>query len=289
MFLRYLCYIAVWYWIIQRVSILYINNVNFNVEVKGSGTPLIWGHGLTSSITSENLLQLYHWEQFPESHTLIRYDARGHGKTDPAFSPMDYHWNNLSQDMISIVDECVGGNFIAGGQSMGSATAIYTALQVPERVKGLVLMNPPTAWKEREEQASFYQKMSRMGMLFGGEMMAGMMTNKLDRLLPHWLVNVDEINAVGALDGLKAVNRMSLYNLFKGAALTDLPSKEQLESIEAPTLILAWKDDPSHPLSVAEELHSRLKNSKLVVACDYDGVKKWPKLIREFVGSISSS
>ncbi len=273
-----------------------LNGTNFNVEVNidvddgiGEGIPMVWGHGLMSSMASEDLLQLYDWELFPKSNMLIRYDARGHGKTDPSFIPMDYHWKNLSRDMISVVDQYHSGSFIAGGQSMGCATSIYTAIQAPDRVKGLVLMNPPTAWEERASQAGLYRKMSNLGMLFGGGMLAATMSNKLDRLFPSWLVNANEVNAAGALDGLKALKRMSLYNLFKGAALTDLPSKSQLQSIDVPTLILAWGDDPSHPLSVAEELHSLLQHTELIEANSYSDVKTWPTLIREFVSSVNES
>ena len=38
---------------------------------------------------------------------------------------------------------------ILGGSSMGSASALYAAIQEPSLVSGLILMRPPTAWEER--------------------------------------------------------------------------------------------------------------------------------------------
>lgn len=37
------------------------------------------------------------------------------------------------------------------GMSMGCATSIYAAIQAPERVIGLILVIPPTAWETRDE------------------------------------------------------------------------------------------------------------------------------------------
>ncbi len=264
-----------------------IDDVNFNIEVQGQGFPFIWGHGLMSSIASENLFELFEWQHFPEDRKLIRYDARGHGNTDTSFSPMDYHWRNLSQDMISIAHEFGGEAFLAGGQSMGSATALYSAMLAPERVKGLVLMNPPTAWEVREPMANFFDGLSTMGAFYGGQLFASILDQKLDSFFPRWLVDQDKGNDQVVLEGIKPFKRMTLFHLFKGAALTDLPSRDDISSVRAPTLILAWKDDPSHPVEVAEELHELIPNSELIIAEDYADIKIWPERIREFVNSLS--
>ncbi len=270
-------------------SSMQIGDVNFNIEVQGEGFPFIWGHGLMSSIASENLLEFYEWEHFPKNRMLIRYDARGHGNTDTSFSPVDYHWQNLSQDMITIANELGGEAFVAGGQSMGSATALYSALLAPERVKGLVLMNPPTAWETRQSVADFYSCMSTMGAFCGGQLLASMLDHKLDSFLPSWLIENDQIKAQAELEGIKPVKRMTLFHLFKGAAITDLPSREDISSVEVPTLILGWKDDPSHPIAIAQELHDLIPNSELVVADNFSSVNDWAELVREFVGSVKKS
>ena len=57
------------------------DNMRFNVQVSGEGGALVWGHGLTASIKSEDLLDMFEWDKFPKDKKLVRYDARGHGKT----------------------------------------------------------------------------------------------------------------------------------------------------------------------------------------------------------------
>lgn len=260
-----------------------INGLEFNVEVKGEGDTLVWAHGLTASILSEDLLDIFDWNKLTKETKLVRYDARGHGKTQASFSPSDYHWNNLASDMLSVANAVGADRFIAGGQSMGCATTIYSAMHAPERIKSMILMNPPTAWEARKEQGQFYLKLAKIGGFLGGWILAKVMSKNPERLLPGWLVEAKKENIKGVFEGLKPIKRKTLSNLFKGAALTDLPSKEELNSINIPTLILAWTGDPSHPIEIATELHQIMPNTELHIAKGFSDVQCWPKLIRDFV------
>lgn len=236
-----------------------------------------------ASMKSEDLVDLFQWDRFPETNRLIRYDARGHGETQPRFSPEDYHWKQLAKDMLAVAKSYGETRIIAGGQSMGCATALYSACIAPERIRGLILVNPPTAWETRAEQRKLYNHMAIMGWLFGGRILARITRNKLSRLIPQWLIDATEDKVEGALEGLKPLKRKTLYNLFKGAALTDFPSRGAIETIQAPSLILGWTGDPTHPVETAEELHRLLPDSDLVIAHGYSDVKKWPELMRDFV------
>ena len=78
--------------------------------------------------------------------------------------------------------------------------------------------------------------------------------------------------------------RTALWNIFKGAGLTDLPPRAELKAIaDIPCLILAWVGDPTHPVSSAEELHRLLPNSELFIAQGYEDFKTIPQRMREFV------
>ncbi|MFL0799773.1 MAG: alpha/beta hydrolase [Agarilytica sp.] len=264
-----------------------VNNLEFNIQDSGSGDALLWGHGLMASMASEDLLGMYGWDQFPAGQRLVRYDARGHGKTESSYFPEDYHWKNLSNDMLSIADELEIDRFIAGGQSMGCATSIYAGLLAPDRVKGMILMNPPTAWETRVAQGKLYRKFARMGGLLGGNILEKIIGRDMGRILPQWLLDEHTGNVHGALDGLKSLKRRTLLNLFKGAALTDLPSPVEIQAIDIPTLILGWVDDPSHPLETATELDRLLPQSALHIAKGYSDFERWPELIREFSAKIN--
>lgn len=261
------------------------NNLEFNVRISGEGAPFIWGHGLLANMASEEVTGLFDWDSFPKDKKLIRYDARGHGKTEPSYFPDDYHWKNLAKDMLAIADGLGIETFVAGGQSMGCATTLYTALIAPERTQRLVLVNPPTGWETRAAQGEFYKKMAKMGSLLGGKILARAMRRNLERLLPGWLLEAKGKKIEGVVEGLKTVKRRTLFNLFKGAALTDLPPREEIQSLNMPSLILGWTGDPSHPIETATELDGLLSQSTLLVAERYSDVEKWPGLIRDFVST----
>jgi pimeloyl-ACP methyl ester carboxylesterase len=70
-----------------------------------------------------------------------------------------------------------------------------------------------------------------------------------------------------------------LPSVFRGAALSDLPAPEAVARIEIPTTILAWVDDPGHPLSTAESLAALLPQATLTVARTPDDVETWPNIL----------
>lgn len=261
-----------------------INNLEFNVRVSGEGEAFVWGHGLSASIEAENVLDWFQWDNFPNTIKLVRYDARGHGKSQLSKNPEDYHWRNLGQDMLGVADAVGARKLIAGGSSMGCGSTIYAALGAPERIKALVLVIPPTAWETRAAQGAIWNRFALIGRLLGGKGMGKMMGKNIDRMLPTWLIDAEPEKIEGVAKGLKAQKRSALWNIFKGAGLTDLPPRDEFKTIAGiPCLVLAWVGDPTHPVSSAEEVHRLLPKSDLFIAQGYEDFKTIPRRIRDFV------
>lgn len=258
---------------------MYVNGIELNVVIQGDGTPFIWAHGLGSSIGGENASGWFDWDQMRHDIQLIRYDARGHGRSASSYSADDYRWPNLSKDMIALADQLHLSSFIVGGQSMGCATSLYTALAIPERVKGLVLVNPPTAWQTRPAQAAVYRQMAAMidahgiaAMAQAAQMQVPDPENWVARMIP-------DIDPTPYL----SLDVKGLVNVLEGSAQSNLPEPAIFDSLRMPALILAWTGDPSHPMSSAETLAAHLPNNQMVVAHNAGEFASWPGLIREFV------
>jgi pimeloyl-ACP methyl ester carboxylesterase len=260
-----------------------IGDLNFNVRIEGAGVPFIWGHGLTHNMKVEDTLDLFRWSEINDIARVIRYDARGHGLSDATFSPQDYIWSNLAKDMIEIADSCNAKTFIAGGQSMGCATAINAAILAPGRVKALVLVNPTTAWESRPEQAFQYQRNARMANLLGPGKIASAMKRVPEGLMPPYIIESigDRINVV--YESMNSFDRNVLVNIYEGAALSDLPSRSDISLLKIPALILAWELDKVHPLESARILHRLLPQSELSIAANISCVDRWPDKIRMFL------
>src|SRR5690348_10748181 len=118
---------------------MHVNGLELNVRIAGEGYTFIWGHGLMASMAMEDAMPVFEWDHLAEGERMIRYDARGHGRSEASENLDDYSWPNLARDMLALADALRIERFLAGGQSMGSATALYAALVAvaPERVKAL--------------------------------------------------------------------------------------------------------------------------------------------------------
>jgi len=255
----------------------------FNYRSTGFGSPLVWSHGLLACMQSEDALGIYAWHRFPKKLTLLRYDACGHGLSASSNNKTDYLWTNLATNIEQLISAVLGDQtVILGGQSMGCASSLFSALNHPDKVKGLILMNPPTAWKLRASQHDYYIKVAKAAKILGGKGLAKINANHIDRMLPPWLIEAHKHSVLGMLDGLKSMKRSSLESIFLAAAENDLPSHEQLSQLHIPCLILAWDNDVNHPLSSAKTLASLLPSSELHQAKNMADVDEWPQLIIDF-------
>ena len=75
--------------------------------------------------------------------------------------------------------------------------------------------------------------------------------------------------------------------LLRGAASTDYPPREAVAAIAVPTQILAWTEDPAHPLSTAQALHDLIPVSHLVVAATPADLSTWPGRLHDQVVAVS--
>ena len=85
---------------------------------------------------------------------------------------------------------------------------------------------------------------------------------------------------------LATANPKGLAGAMLGAAESDFPTREALSRLHIPTLILAWPDDDTHPLAVAEELDAVLPRSHLAVATGEADPYRWPRQVRRFIQSL---
>jgi pimeloyl-ACP methyl ester carboxylesterase len=230
----------------------------------------------------EDELGLFDWSRVEAVARVVRYDARGHGGCECAhFEDRAYRWSALVDDMLRASGK--EGPFVAGGASMGAATALYAAVRAPRRVQGLVVVTPPSAWEARPAQAEVYEAAARLVERRGipGYLKA-MQTVGQPKILADELPESRTI----LMRHLRRMDEKVMPSILRGAASSDLPSREEIHNVVVPTLILAWTGDPAHPVSTAEALAEQIVMSELHVATDLAGVRRWPDLVRDFLGGI---
>ena len=239
--------------------------VDLDYEVAGEGTPVVQLHGLTSSRRRDRRLGLDFVDRIT-GHRLIRYDARGHGRSSGPAVPDAYTWPRLAGDLLAILDRTAPREKVhAVGKSMGVGTVLHAAVRAPERFASLILVIPPTAWQTRVAQHGTYVHTADVIEQLGLEQWVAQ-----DRLKPYPpAVRPDRPFT------LPDVDTRLLPSLFRGAAKSDLPDPRDLERIAIPTLILTWIDDPSHPLSTSRRLLELLPHARMEVAQTPADVDTW--------------
>ena len=241
----------------------------------------VWAHDLASSRAHEDELGLFDWSAVGDAAHVVRYDARGHGRT-PAMQHYDrtFRWSSMVDDMLRAVPV---GPFVAGGVGLGGAVAVWTALRATRRVQGLVLAGPPGAWEARAPDVSGYEEAARMVETRGLPAWADELRRR-----PQPGILAEELPAARevSIRHLLAMEEKAVPPVLRGAAASDLPAREEVRGIVVPTLILAWAGDPAHPVATAESLAELLVLSELHVAHDLAGIRAWPKLIGDFLGNL---
>jgi 3-oxoadipate enol-lactonase len=263
------------------------------IAYRDSGSPaghpeapaFIWAHSLLASMAQEDATGIFDWSPLLDRVRVIRYDARGHGASDPGRDPQRQIWPELGADMLGLLDVLGVQRAVGGGASMGCGTLLHAACSTPDRFPALVLALPPTAWSGRRNQTLLYRS---VGMLAANPVIG---------------IAVRTFSAVrGRLPSAKRTPRRALISAgmdqflreprrtigpFKGAALTDLPDEKALAKLSMPCLILAWADDRMHPIPVANRLHELLPHSELMIATSDHDILEWPKRVAEFLAGLA--
>lgn len=250
----------------------------------GRGVPFVWGHALQCSMRADEASGVFDWSGLAPAARVIRYDARAHGESCSERDPRGCAWESLARDMWRVADDCGAARPVLGGASMGCATAVWAAMQHPRRVAGLVLIIPPTAWELRPRQVRSYLMMARLVRI------AGRLPFRAASAILGERVSGSPLQAIAreVIRGLATRDPRNVEAAFRGAALSDLPPIEHCARLRMPTLILAWRNDPAHPVSVATRLAEAMPNARLEVAEDDIEVRRWPESVKNFISSVRS-
>jgi 3-oxoadipate enol-lactonase len=258
-----------------------VRGVDIAVADTGSGLPFLWGHGLAGSMEQEDEYRFINWVRLARKYRVIRWDARGHGQSTGAPVPDDYRWHNLAQDLLALADALGVERFVAGGASMGAATALHAATMAPARVIAIVLVLAPTAWESRDAQADLYRAtavlVERLGLDAYLEQMSSfpgpeILGDFADRYPPP-----------------PHVSEQLYPSVCRGAAASDFPTQDAVRGLRMPALVLPWVTDPGHPLSTSERLVELLPDVQVHVAHELGDVATWTDRIDAFLEPLSAA
>lgn len=233
----------------------------------GRGPTVVALHGLTSSRANEQAGGFFDWSPVADAgRRLVRYDARGHGRSTGRAEPGDLAWPRLADDLLTVLDAASPDEPVdAIGVSMGVGTLLHAVTRSPDRFRRLALVIPPTAWETRRPQGGVYRQMADLVERQGIEGLVR--ATSAFPILP--ILEEGGWTTTPAPD----VDASLLPGVFRGAAATDMPAAEAVRGIRQPVLLRPWVGDPGHPVSTAERLAELLPDATLEVMCTADDLR----------------
>jgi pimeloyl-ACP methyl ester carboxylesterase len=228
-------------------------------EALGEGAPVVMLHGVTATrryvVHGSKSLARAGYRQ-------LAYDARGHGRSDPAPEGEGYAYPELVADLHAVATAEIGERrFVAVGHSMGAHTAVAYALEHPDRLAALVLVGPAYAGSIDADAIEGWDRLAD-GLERGG--VDGFMEAFERGLDPHWRETVIRFTRQRMLEHLHP--EALVRALREVPRSTPFEAMSELEFIDLPALVVASHDvaDPGHPYAVAAAYAQRLPRSRLV-------------------------
>ena len=239
------------------------DGIKIAYATSGSGPKIMRaGHFLTHlEMDWNSLIWRPYLDALGQDHTLIRYDQRGTGLSDPVLSNM--HLDNHVADLEAVANAAGLDRFPLIALSQGVPVAIQFAANHPERVSCLVLYGGYTEGRalrdggQSSEAAVAMMTLMREGWgkpesafmrAFTSLFCPGASQDQLADLVNMQLASTSPENA-GRIR--MAIDRFSVV--------------DQLENIQVPTLVIHSRNDSVHPLSEGHKLASNIPGAELVV------------------------
>lgn len=236
------------------------------------GPAIILLHGSAAS--------LFTWEKwvpyFPQDARVISLDFPGHGLTGERPGG-DYWIDGLTAFLKEFIDALDIDKVALVGNSMGGGISANFAIQFPQKVTGLVLIDadglPEDAFEEIDGPVGF-----SIAHTPGVRWIATKVTPRF--LVKQGLDNVSEKPGVVTEKAVDLYwdllrhpgNRVAMIKRFKAAE--ERPMNHAFERITTPTLLLWGEKDRLIPLANGEAMAERIDGAKLIV---YEGVGHLPQ------------
>ena len=174
------------------------------------GPPLVLLHGFTTSSAAFDA----NVEALRRHFTVVTVDLLGHGASESPVDAAPYGPEHAVERLLALFDELGLGRVLLCGHSLGGALALRLALDAPERLSGLVVMNSMSAagtpqW--RENARAGMGEMARRARAEGTEFL------KETRLYPAHSKRLDERSRQLLVDAFEQLTPEGMAGNGRGA------------------------------------------------------------------------
>jgi 3-oxoadipate enol-lactonase len=230
------------------------NGINLFYQDQGKGAPLLFLHGLGSS-SEDWKMQI---EAFAKDYRVIAIDVRGHGRSDKPEGP--YNIPLYASDIRNLLDTLAIERFHLVGFSMGGMISFQLAVNMPARIKSLIIVNsaPAVPYNTLKEKLEIFLRLATIHTL-GMNMLAKLIGK---RLFPE---SQQKVLYQQFIERMKYNPKHTYIQVLKSILGWDV--RPELSDLQMPVLIISADNDYT-PVSYKQEYQQLISNSSLVVIED---------------------
>ena len=189
------------------------------------------------------------------SNRVVLLDLLGHGRSDKPTHASEYRIDSYATQVFSLLDHLGVQRAVLGGLSLGANVSLFAATQQPDRVQGLVLEMPVL---ERAVPSAALAFVPIVLAAHYGRPVMRVISDAVRRLPRTPWGPINTFLHAGSLppEVLAAI----MHGVLVGPVA---PTQEDRVSIQAPTLVLAHRNDLIHPFDDAVGLVGQMPNARL--------------------------
>lgn len=279
--------IPVWFDSIQRIPLRQVTVDGHRLFYldQGVGPPVVLIHGIAAS--------MWHWEYqlepLAKTHRVIILDLLGSGLSDKP--NIDYNPDNMLNSVRGFMDTLGVAQASLIGNSMGAGIAIGMALEHPNRVDRLVLIDGlPANIREHLSSPLFRKAMDSNIPVWVGELgnwFAGRGTT--EAILQELVFDTSKLTP-GVIDRSYRNRQRGgligpLLSLSRNLPLWESGYANRIGEVRKPTLIIWGDHDKLFTVSTGQGLQRTIEGSVLEVIQDAGHIPQWerPELVNQLL------
>lgn len=241
---------------------------------------LIHGLGLTRDATYREMIPM-----LSERFRVLSYDLCGHGET--ALPETEPSLTVLSEQLITLMDELGIDKAALVGFSLGGMINRRVAMDHPERVSALCILNSPH--ERREEQQRLVEERAR-------DTSAGGPGATIDATLARWFTpglceaRRDVLDEVRDVVMANHHENYAKHRFVLAVGVVELIRPEP--PITHPTLVITCENDSGQPPAMSHAIGSEISGSEVIIMPELQhmGLVERPDLfaepVKEFLGRV---
>jgi 3-oxoadipate enol-lactonase len=185
---------------------------------------------------------------------VIRYDRRGHGKSD--VPPAPYSMERFGRDVLAILDDLDVERVHWCGLSMGGMVGQWLGAKAPQRFGKIILANTACYYPDPTNWLNRIKAVKQGGLASVADtVVAGWLTAEFREREPQITANLKAMLLASPVQGYLACCE----------ALSTLDQRDLLPEIRSPTLVIAGRHDPATPVAAGEFIRGRIPGASMTI------------------------